>query len=201
LISYHLDVREETEVSTTTTRPALPKGLEVSVSDIEHGSHAITATAYVSWPRGDRQEGGPLTLAFWSDTLVMYTPSGSGSYHNLRFYLRGAPYNVRAEFERQPDGTWALKPGHYDRSDWVRVSDMTASSAARRDLSAILAEVGRHVVESFPDLFADAERARLRSNVEAAQATVDRLEKELGEARLALRTAEAATWRDGRTTG
>lgn len=176
-----------------TTERALPKHLEVSLSDIEHGQH-ITATAYVAWPRGDRQEGGPLTVAFWADSLVMYTPSGSGSRDELRFYLRGTPYNVRAEYQRQPDGTWALNSSHshFDRAEWTRVSEMYASSAARRDLGAILAEAGQRIVNTYSDLLDDAEIARLRGNAAAAASTVERLERELAEARQAAREAQVA---------
>jgi len=175
---------------TTTTSTRLPKGLQVSLSDIEHGL-AITATAQVSWPPIG-ETGGPLTLAFWADSLVMYTPSGSGSHHDLRFYLRGVAYNVRAEYQRQADGTWQLSPGHIDRAEWTSLREMHASDAARRDIRAVLAEVGRQIVEARPDLFESAELARLRGNLQAATATVERLEKDLAEARQAKRTAEIA---------
>lgn len=174
-----------------TTKNRLPKNLSVSLNDIEHG-YTISATAQVAWsPIGET--GGPLTVAFWPDALVMYTPSNSGSYPNLRFYLRGVAYNVRAEYRRQPDGSWSLKPfPMIDRSDWTRVSEMHASDAARRDLTAILEEVGRQIVEARPDLFRDAAVAEARKDLDKAHAEVTRLETELADARDTVRNAEAA---------
>lgn len=176
---------------TTVTR--VPRDLSVEITDIDHGYH-VSATVYVSWGNAEQAplNGGPLTLAFWPDSLVMYTPSGSGSNSNLRFYLRNVAYNVRAEYQRQADGSWRLSPGHYDRSEWTKVADMRASDAARRDLAAILEEVGRLVVEARPDLFLAGAVAKARQEANSAAATVERLRKELAEAEATSREAEVA---------
>lgn len=153
----------------------VPSDLQVSLHDIDHG-YSVTADAQVSWGGKPESNGGPLHLAFHDGALVMLTPSGSGSYENLRFYLRGVGYQVRAELYQREDGSWDIgRPGTRDgtlagasRFDRRSYGD-TASDAARRDITAILRAVGLQVLAQRPDLALSGAVARKRAEVERAR--------------------------------
>jgi hypothetical protein len=172
----------------TATPVRLPKGLAVSLSDIDHG-YAITALAQVSWPPIG-ETGGPLTAVFHKDALVLMQPDRHQG--DSAFYLRGVAYHIRVDFSQSADGAWDLTHSYITRPGWVKIADMYPSSAAKRDLLAILEQVAREIIDARSDLFLDAAVEAARKDANGAAARVEQLRKDLREAEQALHDADAA---------